>query len=533
MHRRNLFATGLLLALFGLLAACTSAPIVEVEKVVTATPETERAAFIYVRPQEVVSLDPARVTESQSGLIIRNTYSRLVDIAYDGSSVSPDLAESWAVSEDGLVYTFQLRSGVTFHDGTPLTTDDVVYSFDRMLSLGESDAAILLNVMDVGDTVALDETTVQITLNEPFPPFLQVIGIPRAAAILPQAWVEEQATEEDPWATEYLNDHVNGTGPYQFVEWVPNEFVRLTRFDDYYGGPAAIEEVISKISQDDTATRLSLEKGEVDVVQRLPDDMFRVLQSNPAVTVYNKPTASSIFWTFNTRIPPFDDVRVREAITLAIDYDGLMEGLVKEGGVRMNTPVYNTMPYYHADLPLIERDLERAKALLAEAGYADGLEIDLIYVEFGLLRQIAIVMQANLAEADIKVNVVEMPFGPFLEDADAGKIGFYSWVSEPNYPHPDAILDRFTTAAIDTGLGGNISFYENPAYDALIEQIDATTDPDELEPLYHRAQEMIMADMPWLLLYQENLYQATGAYVQGFDFGAYNYLNLHDVSIAR
>ncbi len=118
MKWKTFFLISLAVTLLGLLAACTGAPIVEVEKVVTATPEPARSTFIYVRPQEVVSLDPARVTESQSGLIIRNTYSRLVDIAYDGSAVSPDLAESWEVSDDGRVYTFQLREGVTFHDST-------------------------------------------------------------------------------------------------------------------------------------------------------------------------------------------------------------------------------------------------------------------------------------------------------------------------------------------------------------------------------------------------------------------------------
>jgi peptide/nickel transport system substrate-binding protein len=501
-----------------------------VEVVATPTPEPVRDNFIFVRPQEVVSLDPAVATESQSGLPIRNVYSRLIDLSYDGSELSPDLAESWDVSDDGLVYTFHLRDGVTFQDGTPLTAEDVVFSFDRMLSIGEGNSSTFLEWMDVGSVEALDDKTVQFTLKAPFEAFLFIMGQPLAPSIMSEAWVEANATDDDPWAAQYVASHMMGSGPYKFVEWQPNEFVRLERFDDYYGGKSAIAEAISLLSQDETSTRLALEKGDVDAVQRLSDDMFRVLESNPEINVLNKPTTSSVFWAFNTTTPPYDDVRVRQAIALAVDYDGLMNGLVKEGGTRMNSVVYESMPYYNADLPLLERDLDQAKALLADAGYPDGLDIDLVYVDFGLLKQIAVVLQANLLEAGVRANLVEMPFNPFLDGINEGTIGFFSWLSEPAYPLPMAVLARFTTDQIGQGLGSNISMYSVPEYDALIEQIRATDDPEELTTLYNKAQEMIMTAMPWLMLYQEHVYQAARTDIQGFDFGAYNYLDLRALS---
>jgi peptide/nickel transport system substrate-binding protein len=492
--------------------------------------QAARKSLIFVHPQEVRYLDPARVTESQSGAVVRNVYSRLVDISFDGTKINPDLAEKWEVSDDGLVYTFHLRQGVTFHDGSPLTADDVVYSFDRMMSIGEGDAGVLKGILDVGSTTAVDPLTVRVTLKRPFRSFLSVIGLPRSASILSKNWVKAHATSEDPWATKYLNQNANGTGPYKFVEWKPNEYVRMVRFDKYYKGPAAIEEAISQLSKDDTATRLALEKGDVDIVQRLPDDMMRALKSNPAVKVYNKPTSSSDFWVFNTKIKPFDDKRVRLAIAYAIDYDGLMSGLVKDSGVRMNSPVYNDMLYHNQNLPLLKRDLAKSKALLAEAGYPNGLDIESDYVDFGLLRQLAIVMQANLADANIRATVKEVPLNTLLTQVEEGTAGFYSWNSEPNYPHPDAILERFTTGMIKQGLGGNISFYSNPDYDALWKQIQTTSDASKLPDLYNKAQEMIMGDLPWLLLYQENVYQATSARVKGFDYGAFNYINLYDLS---
>jgi peptide/nickel transport system substrate-binding protein len=161
------------------------------------------------------------------------------------------------------------------------------------------------------------------------------------------------------------------------------------------------------------------------------------------------------------------------------------------------------------------------------------LEFDLVYVDFGLLNQLVVILQANLAEAGITANLVEMPFGPFLEAAGAGEIPYYSWVSEPNYPQAIAILERFTSEFMDTGLGGNLSYYDNPDYDALIDQIRETSDEAELEALYDQAQAMLVDDAVWMLIYQEQLSQVAGTWVEGFDFGVYNYLDMREVSINR
>ena len=493
----------------------------------------ERDNFVFVRPQEIVSLDPAQVTESQSGFIVRNVYSRLVDTAYDGTSVEPDLAESWETSDDGLVYTFHLRPDVKFHDGSTLTAGDVVYSMNRFLSLGEGDASTFQSFLTPESVVAIDELTVEFTLTEPFSAFLELMGIPRGGSIVSQAYVEANATEDDPWAAEFMATNMMGTGPYEFVEWIPSEFARMARFDDYYGGPAPIPEVISLINEDDTSTRLMMERGEVDAIQRLPEDMLRSMADNENLVVYRRPAESSVFWVFQTQLEPFDDIRVREAVIAAIDYDSIMNDLVQDGGVRMNSPVYATMQYHNDEYALPQRDIEHAKDLLSEAGYADGLEFDLVYVDFGLLKQLVVILQANLADAGITANLVEMPFGPFLDAAGAGEIPYYSWVSEPNYPQAMAILERFTSDFIDTGLGGNLSYYSNPDYDALIAQIRETDEEAQLKTLYDQAQAMLMEDAVWMLLYQEQLSQVAGTWVEGFDLGVYNYLDMRDVSVNR
>ena len=491
----------------------------------------DRDNFIVVRPQEIVSLDPAIVTESQSGFIVRNVYSRLVDLSYDGNVIEADLAESWDISDDGLVYTFRLRPDVKFHDGSVLQASDVAYSMGRFLSIGEGDASTFSSHISPDSVVAIDELTVQFTLNEPFSAFLQLLGMPRGASVVSQAWVEANATAEDPWATEYLAMNAMGSGPYEFVEWIPSEYARMVRFDDYYGGAAAVEEVISMINEDDTSTRLMIERGEVDMVERLPEDTLRALEDNSDLVIYRRPLSSSVFWVFQTQLAPFDDVRVRQAMIHAIDYQALIDGLVQDGGFLMNSPVYADMQYHNADIALPTHDVELSRSLLSEAGYADGLDIELVYVDFGLLKQVVVVLQANLADAGINATLVEQPFGPFLDAAGAGEIGFYSWVSEPNYPQAIAILERFQSSFMDMGLGGNISYYSNPEYDAAIEQIQSTTDEAELTDLYNSAQQMLIDDAVWMLLYQEQLARVAGDWVEGFDHGVYNYLDMRDISV--
>ena len=506
------------------------------EKIVTATPEPmapEKKMLVYVHPQEVRWLDPAQMTESQSGTLARNIYSRLLDQSYDAAEIMPDLAEEWGISEDGLVYTFHLREGVKFHDGTPLTVDDVVYSFKRALAINQGSTVHVHDLLDPDNVVALNDTTVQMTLNEAWSPFLNIVASPNAFSILPQEWMEAHKTEDDPWATEYLQNHANGTGPFKFVEWKPKEYVQLERYEDYYKGAAKIEVIFYQLGADDTATRLAFEKEDVDIVQHLPDDMMRVLSKNPNVTVINKPLASFMYWIFDCEKEPFTDKRVRQAFVYAIDYEAMMENLVKEGGVRMNSPLLKGMLGYNEDIPLIERDVEKAKQLLADAGYADGLTIDMPYVEWGLIPDLAVVIQSNLADIGVTAKLQEIPLNALMAGIEEGGFSFFVWNSSPSYPHPDGLFIKLISSGFEKSLEGNLAHYSNPEVDAAVEKArNATTQADQIAA-YEKSQELVMEDMPWMLLYQESQYRAVGSWVTGYDFGGFNYVNFWDLDIKK
>lgn len=507
------------------------------ERVVTATPEPteepepETKTLVYVHPQEVRWLDPAQITESQSGAVVRNVYSRLLDQTYDASEIMPDLAEDWSVSDDGFVYTFYLQEGVEFHDGTPLTAEDVVYSFHRALAIDQGDTVHIRDVMDPDNVVALDATTVEVTLNEPWAPFLNIVAAPRVLSILPKAWVEANSTDDDPWAKEFVQTHANGTGPYRFVEWEPKQYVELERYEEYHKGPAEIETVLYRLGGEATTTRLALEKGDVDIAEHLPDDMMRVLSQNPDVNVLNKPVASYTYWIFNCKEEPFSDQRVREAIAYSIDYAAMMEDIVQESGVRMNSPLLNNMFAHNESIPLIERDVERAQQLLADAGYADGFTIDMPYVEWGLIPDLAVIIQANLADVGITAELREIPLNALMAGIEEDQFSFFVWNSSPGYPHPDAVLIKLISDNIGKGLEGNIANYENPEFDAAVEEARMATRQEDQLAAYYEAQERVMEDLPWLLLYQESQYRATRSGVTGYDFGAFNHTNFWDLDL--
>ena len=487
----------------------------------------EKKSLTMVHPEEIRWLDPAQMTEGQSGIMARNIYSRLLDQSYDGTVFTPDLAESWEVSADGLTYTFNLRKDVKFHDGTPMTSADVVYSYQRALNIGQGDSVFLIGILDPENVVAKDDYTVEMTLNKPWAPFLNIVASPRVLSILPKAWVEANKTAEDPWAKEYLFDHANGTGPYKFITWVPKQHIELEKYADYYQGPAKVDTIIYQLNSEDIATRLMLEKGEVDIVQKLPDDMMKELAKNPDVVVMTKPLDSFMYWIFKCNEKPFDDKRVRQAVAYAIDYDAIMSGLVMDGGIRMTTPLLKGMLGYNEDIPPIQRDVEKAKALMAEAGYKDGFKIEMPYVQWGLIPLLAVAIQANLGEIGIEAELKEIPLNSLVAGIETGEFNFFVWNSNPAYPHPDALFFKLLSTSIGKGADGNIAYYTNLDVDKTIDNAVNSTDVDEQIANYEEAQVLIMEDMPWLLLYQESNSHATRSTVTGYDFGSFNHTNFY------
>ena len=498
-----------------IVAACT--PVATPGAEPTDMPAAPKV-LTYVLAQEPNVMDPDVAVESQSGLIIRNVYERLIELAPDGETIIPGLAESWDISPDGITYTFHLRQGVTFHSGAPFTAEAARFSLERALTLGKGDSFKMADYIESQNVKVVDDATVEITLTEPYAPILSILASWGVGSVVNPEMVTENATDEDPWAEGYLATHMDGTGPFKFVEWQPKQFVAVERNDDYWKGPAKLDSIIFRLVEEPATVRLMLETGEVDIVHSLPGDMVDALSQNPDVVIAERPGLETTYWAFNSQIEPFTDPLVRQALSYAVDYNAIMDNLVKGGGIRMQGPLPQGVAGFDESVMLYERDVEKAKALLAEAGYPDGLTVVTHYPVWRNLADIAVVLQANFADVGVQLDLQEVPLGTLVELVVTGGSPFFSWVSTPTYADPDAVLyPKFHTDAIAFGASGNVGYYSNPEVDELLNEARTSTDNARRLELYAEVQHIVTDGAAWVFLSQNVIQQPVRGWVEGYE----------------
>jgi len=345
-----------------------------VEKVVTPVPEAgdegSPKTFVGSYYVTITSIDPHRAVEWSDNTVNPLVYEALVGFGPDGQWQGV-LAESWDVSDDGLTSTFHLREGVMFHNGRELTADDVVFNFDRILNEDSGASMRSYFVNKLASYEALDPYTVQFKLNGGAGTFLSELGLSvRTGIVAPEAVTQDNTII-----------HPIGTGPFEFVWWRPGEEWRARRFDDYWGQVASIDEVVFKYIPDNTVRLTALKTGEIDWMREIPYDQVIEMQATPPEGIefevlYESRTNRL---NMNTTRPPFDDPRVRQAVGYAIDKDAYVEAVWFGAGNPHNQP-FSPGSFLELDVddPYRASDMDRAKELLAEAGYADGFEVNII-----------------------------------------------------------------------------------------------------------------------------------------------------------
>ncbi len=477
----------------------------------------EPQVLTYVQSGEPKTLDPAVSVDDPAGIIIRNVYGRLVDLTPDGVDTRPDLAESWEVSDDGLTYTFYLREGVTFHDGTPFTAEAVKSSFERTMVIGEGYSWMLTDRVAEDGIQVVDDHTVEIKLKQPYGAFLKVLSQQQVGAIVNPAMVEANATDEDPYAKDYVFEHMSGTGPFVFKEWVHNQYVVIEKNPDYWGEEAKLDQIIFRVIEEPATKSFMLQKGDVDIVHKLPTDMTAELREVPDITIISAPMLEETYFVFQHELEPFNDVRVRQALVYAVDYDGILTKIVGDQGTRMRGLLLPGMLGYDDNQFTYIRDVERAKALLAEAGYADGFTTQLYYPEWGNIPDIAVVLQQNFADIGVTLELMEVGFGPFIDMASEGEAPMFPWEGTPAYNDPDALLmAKAHSSSIPKGAGGNIAHYRNAVVDQLLEQGAAETDEAVRESIYQQIQTILVNEVYGIFLFQTVNQQPVRSWVKGY-----------------
>ena len=416
-------------------------------------------------------LDPtAGAAGAIDNVVYANIYEGLTRFASDGSVIA-GLAESWEISEDGLGYTFNLHSGVKYHDGSDMTASDVVWSLNRARAEDSTNAQKGL-FASIENVEALDDTTVVVTLSAPNGNFL-----------FNMAWGDAVVLNEGD-DVEALKTAPNGTGAFAFDNWVQGDSITLSRNEAYWGTPAILENVTIKYISDPTAAFAAVMAGDVDAFPTFPaPENLPQFDADPRFTVIVGSTEGETILSTNNKMPPFDNVKVREALAHAIDRNAIIDGAMFGYGTPIGTHFAPHNPAYVDLTGQSAYDPDMARALLAEAGFADGFTTTLKLPPPSYARRGGEIIAAQLREVGIETEVTNLEWGQWLEEVFRGKDFGLTIVSH--------------TEPMDIGIYANPEYYfqyDSAEFQALMEELNAATAPDARTALMQQAQQMISDD---------------------------------------
>lgn len=457
---------------------------------------------------QLTTLEPQETTDTDSAAVRFQIYNGLVTMTEAGQPVA-DLAESWEISEDGTVYTFELREGVTFHDGAELDAAAVVTSFERLLAEDRDTSASAYFKPIVQDVRAVGEYTVEFTLNEPFAPFLNTLAHAAAHIVSPAA-IEEYGDD--------LGQNPVGTGPYRFVEWVRGERLVLEAFEDYFLGAPPLDGIEYRIIPEASTRVALLETGEADIILRVSPDEADRLAETAGVTLQNTSTARAMFLAINTTREPFDDVRVRQAINHVVDVRTIVDALFGTDTPVLDSPLAPNV-FGYVPTKTYDHNPERARGLLEEAGY-EASEITIaLWSPNGRYVQDATVAQAVAQQLeDFGFDVDLRLFGDFSEyisvafAEERGDMMLLGWA--PSTLEAEGGLYQILHGDRANQFANN-SGYDNADFNRLVEEARAETTDEGRIAKYAQAQEIVMEDAPWLFLYPQPVVTAMRDNVSG------------------
>ena len=506
----------------GLTAAIVAAPMVMAQ--------TPPGVLVVGQIAEPKSLDPHAVTAVNDFRILMNIYDGLVRYKDGTLEVEPALATDWSISEDGTEYTFDLQSGVTFHDGTPLDAEAVAFNFDRMLDeshpfhdTGPFPLSFFFSA--VQDVEVIDEDTVKFTLDAPYAPFLSNLAYPTGLIVSPEA-VKTHGAD--------FGRNPAGTGPFRFVEWESNAKVVVERNEDYWDGAPSLEAVVFRPITDANTRVAEMLSGGIDVMVEIPPDSVQNFDGN-GFTLYEQAGPHLWFLILNAKEGPFADKRVRQAINYAIDKQTLVEDILQGTAEVASGPTPPAFSWAYNDaLQPYPYDPEKAKALLEEAGHA-GASLTFYVTEggSGMLDPVPMgaAIQADLAKVGLDVTIETYEWNTFLGEVNPGLEGKadmaeMAWMT--NDPDTLPYLALRTEAWPDQG-GFNSGYYSNDKVDELLEAARSSTDQAERAALYQEMQEIVYEDAPWAFIANWKQNAATAESVSNFKLQPSFFLLLKDV----
>ncbi len=475
---------------------------------------------------DVATLDPAIGYDWQNWSMIKSLFDGLMDYVPGTTTLRPGLAESYTLSEDGLVYTFKLRAGVKFHNGREMTAEDVKYSLDRVTnpetqSPGAGFFGSIAGFENAGadglsGVKVIDPQTVEITLSRPDATFLHVMAL-NFSYVVPKEAVEEFGAD--------FGKHPVGTGAFSLAEWTIGQRLVFQKNADYWmAGVPYLDSITVEVGQEPVVALLRLQKGEVDVPgDGIPPAKFTEVMGDPeqAARVVEGGQLHTGYITMNVTQPPFDKVEVRRAVNMALNKERIVQ-IINGRAVPANQPLPPSMPGYASDYKGYAYDPEGAKALLAEAGFPDGFETELYVMNTDPNPRIAQAIQQDLAAIGIKASLQNLAQANVIEAGGAGTApmvwsGGMGWIAD--FPDPSNFYGPILGCAGAGDGGWNWAKYCNEALDAEAVKADSFRDPNDPARLamWSEIYVKIMDDAPWAPVFNEQRYTMKSARMGGED----------------
>ncbi|QFZ82148.1 ABC transporter substrate-binding protein [Variovorax paradoxus] len=462
---------------------------------------------------------PGMNTTGTSFDVTTQVYNTIVEFERGGTKVMPGLAEKWDISADGTVYTFHLRKGVKWHTTSKsfkptrdFNADDFIFMLERQWK--ESDPFFKVTSQnhsyfnDMGmpkllkSVDRIDDHTVKITLNQAEAPFLANLAM-QYAGIQSKEYAIAMLKAGTP---EKVDQDPIGTGPFYLVQYQKDAVIRFKAFPQYWGGKAKIDDLVFAITPDASVRWAKLQKGECHVMPYPNPADLDAIRKDPNVQVLEQPGLNVGYLSYNTTKKPFDDVRVRKAINMAINKKAIIDGVYLTTGVAAKNPIPPTMWSYNDATKDDPYDPEAAKKLLATAGFPDGFSTDLWAMPVQRpynpnAKRIAELMQADLAKINVKAEIKSFEWGEYRKRLQAGEhqMGMLGWTGDNGDPD-NFLYTLLGCASAKSASGSNISKFCHQPYEDLVVKAKSTVKQADRDALYKKAQVIFKEQAPWFTI---------------------------------
>lgn len=531
------FLSVLMLLFILVLAACSGDGGVNPDSTDENSEETSSEAeantsgdqvLVFARGGDSESLDPGSTTDGESSRVTKQILEGLLEFDKDSFELQPGLAHDWEVSEDGLNYTFYLEEGVTFHDGSEFNAEAVKTNFERwadpeheyaftedgyvyamygtMFGGYKGDEGHVIKEINV-----INDHEIEFVLNQPLGFFLQNLGMSYFGITSPQA-LEEHGSA--------INENPVGTGPFKFVSWSKDDTIILEKNEDYRKeGLPKLNQVIFQVIPDNAARLIALRSGEIDMMDGLNPDDAAAIETEEGIELLTRGENNFGYVGFHTQKPPLDQKEVRQAINYAIDKQAIADALYAGYATTAKNPLPPVYLGFNDEVEGYAYDPDKARELLAEAGYEDGLEIELMMSPTARPympdpETVAQIVQSNLADIGIELTITSNEWAPYLELTEQGEHQMYIMGWSGTNGDPDYFLSSLLHSS-NIGASNN-TFYDNPEVDALLDEAKRAVDQEERAELYKEAQALISEDSPMVTLVHSTPVMAVSSNVKNY-----------------